>query len=226
MNRSFMRSSLVLMLIIGSAVTASAQQWEVHPYAGGQFLTDFQAKSDQVGRFDFKNPGIFGIKGGGFISDNFLIEGNVGFVNQMRVRHAFNPPIWGLQYEALGSFNFFPMRIAGVYPYVSAGIGGLTLNTHNPLDANGGDTAVYPVRVTPRPVGGGIFFRETDQLEIDDGDTFFNFSYGGGVKAQRLWGPLGLRADFRGRTMPNFYNSQVVHGFEMTAGLLFSWGER
>lgn len=225
MKRSFARWALLITLVVGFTTGAFAQQFEVHPYAGGQFLSDFKAKNNQIGEFDFKNPGIFGIKGGAFVSDSFLVEGNVGFINQMRVRHDFNPPIWGLQYEALGSLNLFRTRFAGVFPYVSAGVGALTLHTHNELDLNGGDTSVYPVRVTAVEVAPG-FFRETEQLQIDNGDTFFNFSYGGGVKAQRLWGPLGLRADIRGRTMPNFYNSQMVHAFEMSGGLLFSWGER
>lgn len=217
---------MMIVAVIGFATSAFAQQFEIHPYAGGQFLTDFKAKSDQVGRFDFRNPGVFGLKGGAFISDSLMLEGNFGYVNQIKPRHDFNPDISAFQFEALGSFNFFPWQVAGVYPYASVGVGAITINTENELDMNGGDTSVFPVRVTPRPVGGGIFFRETDQLEITDGDTFFNFSYGGGVKAQRLWGPLGLRADFRGRTMPNFYNNQTVNAFEMTGGVLFSWGER
>jgi hypothetical protein len=144
----------------------------------------------------------------------------------MKPRSDFNPDISAFQYEVLGSLNFFPWRWAGIFPYASAGVGGLTLNTSNDLDINGGDTSVFPVSVVPRPVGGGIFFLETVQLEMTDGDTFFNFSYGGGLKAQRLWKALGLRADFRGRTFPNFYNSELVNAFEMTGGLLFSWGER
>jgi hypothetical protein len=60
---------------------------------------------------------------------------------------------------------------------------------------------------------------------LEDGDTFFNYSYGGGVKGSRLWGPVGLRADIRGRTMPNFFGEHI-HSFEATGGLLLSWGER
>jgi hypothetical protein len=217
---------LMLLAILVFASSAQAQRYEIHPYVGGQFLTDFQAEDDQIGRFDFRNPAVYGLKGGAFISDSFLIEGNLGYVNQLKPRSDFDPDISALQYEVLGSLNLFPWNWAGIYPYVSAGVGAVTINTSNELDMNGGDTSVFPVRVVPRPVGGGIFFRETVQLEMTDGDTFFNFSYGGGLKAQRLWGPVGLRADFRGRTMPNFYNSQLVNAFEMTGGLLFSWGER
>jgi hypothetical protein len=50
-------------------------------------------------------------------------------------------------------------------------------------------------------------------------------SYGGGLKALQLWGPVGLRADVRGRTMPNFFGERLTWG-EATGGLTFSWGER
>jgi len=61
---------------------------------------------------------------------------------------------------------------------------------------------------------------------VSNGDTFFTFSYGGGVKALRMWGPVGLRADLRGRTLPNFYGHKSVNYPEATGGLTFSWGEK
>ena len=60
---------------------------------------------------------------------------------------------------------------------------------------------------------------------IQDADTFFAFNYGGGIKANKLWGPLGLRADLRGRTMPNFKGYGLTW-FEMTGGINIIWGER
>ena len=45
------------------------------------------------------------------------------------------------------------------------------------------------------------------------------------LKGVRLWGPVGLRADFRGRTLPNFYGSSLTW-FEMTGGFNIIWGER
>src|SRR5262245_7962164 len=48
-----------LILSLGIAVClagspAFAQKYELHPYAGGMFMTDYQKV------LDFKNPGIFG----------------------------------------------------------------------------------------------------------------------------------------------------------------------
>ena len=56
--------------------------------------------------------------------------------------------------------------------------------------------------------------------------TFFTFSYGGGLKLQRLWGPLGFFGDVRGRTIPNFFNGHGTNLLEVTAGLNFAWGEK
>jgi len=56
--------------------------------------------------------------------------------------------------------------------------------------------------------------------------TFFTFSYGGGLKTQRVWGPLGFFGDVRGRTIPNLFNGHGTNLLELTAGLNFAWGER
>src|SRR5262245_12165249 len=56
--------------------------------------------------------------------------------------------------------------------------------------------------------------------------TFFTFSYGGGLKTQRILGPLGFFGDIRGRTIPNFFNGHGTNLLELTAGLNFAFGER
>jgi len=50
-------------------------------------------------------------------------------------------------------------------------------------------------------------------------------SYGGGIKATNLAGPLGFRLDLRGRTFPNFRGESLTWP-EATAGLTFTFGER
>jgi len=61
---------------------------------------------------------------------------------------------------------------------------------------------------------------------LRDHSTFFTFSYGGGLKAQRVWGPLGFFGDVRGRTIPNFFDGHGTNMLELSAGLNFAWGER
>jgi hypothetical protein len=56
--------------------------------------------------------------------------------------------------------------------------------------------------------------------------TYFTFSYGGGIKLQRLWGPLGFFGDVRGRTIPNLFNGHNTTLLELSAGLNFAFGEK
>jgi len=61
---------------------------------------------------------------------------------------------------------------------------------------------------------------------LRDHVTYFTFSYGGGLKTQKVWGPMGFFGDIRGRTFPNFFNGHGTNLLELTAGLNFSWGEK
>ena len=78
------------------------------------------------------------------------------------------------------------------------GAGGLTayVKHADSTDILGGGFIVSPVTGALRPNPGRT-------IVMDDGDTFLTFNYGGGVKAMNLWGPMGVRADIRGRTIPN-----------------------
>jgi hypothetical protein len=57
---------------------------------------------------------------------------------------------------------------------------------------------------------------------ILDLGTKFAFNYGGGVKLRNLAGPLGVRFDVRGYSMPGVF-SQTVNFVEGSVGLLFSF---
>src|SRR5262249_28810606 len=104
-----------------------------------------------------------------------------------------------------------------VSPYVVAGIGGLTteIRSGTATFVGGGPTTDANRNMVAGP-GVGV---------LHDGDTFFTVNYGGGIKAMNLWGPLGFRAEVRGRTIPNFFH-QTVSWPEVTGGVLLSWGER
>jgi hypothetical protein len=157
--------------------------------------------------------------------------------------------VWEVEF----TYNFGRRALFGsaVSPYVVGGIGGLTtsiknqdsfvLNTSSffvpgatPLDLqiglqNNNLQNVLPglnttngVAFVGTPFGTNVFVPND---VLDRKDTFLTFSYGGGLKATRLWGPMGLFGDFRGRTVPNFFG----HGNtwpEISAGLNFSWGEK
>ena len=110
-------------------------------------------------------------------------------------------------------------------PYLVFGVGGITARLknadstfisgggfiRNPLYVNAG-SAVQMFIPNPAPV-----------RVLDNNDTFFTFSYGGGFKALKVAGPLGFRVDVRGRTIPNFFGDSATFA-EFTGGLAFGQG--
>jgi hypothetical protein len=140
-----------------------------------------------------------------------------------------------------------------VKPYLVAGAGGITTNMNNGnlfvlnnkfIDVEGvnpftlqaakqfgalqnflpGVNTSHGVVVTENATGTGSTVVVANDV-LRDSSTYFTFSYGGGLKLQRLWGPLGFFGDVRGRAIPNFFG----HGtnlLEVSAGLNFAWGEQ
>jgi hypothetical protein len=222
MKQIGLRIALATLLIGGlTATSAFAQKFEIYPYAGGQFWNSFTVFPDQTSNSHFMNPGLFGVKAGGFVSSGFQIEGNLGWTNRFRLTDGPNFDTRSFIYEANGTFNF--LRRNKFYPYLTVGAGGMTLRVNNSDSPDGSDTATFLIPVEPFSSGGAIPFT-TRPFTWSNNDTFFTFSWGGGVKALRLWGPVGLRLDLRGRTVPNFFGN-VINAFEPTGGVLLTWGE-
>jgi hypothetical protein len=158
--------------------------------------------------------------------------------------------LWEVEFTYhFGSRSFFGHAIR---PYLVAGGGGITTNMKNgdefvlnntfidvpgvspatlrAAQANGTLQAFVPganlssgAAITGTPTGSTVIVAN-DVLR--DHVTFFTFSYGGGLKAQHLMGPLGFFGDVRGRTIPNFFNGHGTNLLELTAGLNFAFGER
>jgi Outer membrane protein beta-barrel domain len=218
-----MQSSVKRLMLLGVLVAglcdlpAFAQKYELNPYAGGMTMSDYKI-------LNFRNPAIFGLRGGVAITDNFRVEGNGGWMNQFNFG-GFDYQTHAWLYEVAGAYDFGHVNVRGVVPFVLFGVGGTTIHVNSDINVNHHDTAVYPIPLNPPVFGIGPIPQTLEAFTLQSGDTFFNFSYGGGIKGQRLWGPMGLRFDFRGRTMPNFFASHI-NSFEATGGLLFSWGER
>src|SRR5262249_18080199 len=123
-------------------------------------------------------------------------------------------------WEAEFTYNFGKRNMLGanVRPYLVLGSGWLTAHIKDP------DTFVLNVIPLPTVALPPTSFLPNDTLE--SGGKFFTFSYGGGVKAAHLWGPLGVFGDIRGRAVPNFFSGHGTNWPEISAGLNFSWGER
>jgi hypothetical protein len=141
-----------------------------------------------------------------------------------------------------------------VRPYLVAGAGGITTNQNNgdlfvlnntfidvpgvspatlrAAQANGtlqnfvpGANLADGVAITSNTAGTGSTVVVANDA-FRGNQTFFTFSYGGGLKTQRVLGPMGFFGDIRGRTIPNFFAGHGTNRLELTAGLNFAWGER
>jgi Outer membrane protein beta-barrel domain len=71
----------------------------------------------------------------------------------------------------------------------------------------------------------GIGLITTGDYRIFDYDNFgtkFTINYGGGVKFRNLAGPIGLRFDLRGYSVPKVFD-QTLNFIEGTIGIILSW---
>jgi hypothetical protein len=235
------RLTLVLLFVFASSAMLSAQAWEGYVFAGGY------GSGNKV--FDASMPGggTWGGKIGGFLTPNFELDGNFSRYNHFSLSdpegvEIFRPVTNSLDlktkstlYEGSGTWNFGDTKVAGsrFSPYLTLGLGVMAASVKNDatdLDVNsvfisGGGLVRNPMYVNPISIGTPFIANPARRIVMEDNDAFFTFSYGGGVKAMRLWGPTGLRADFRGRTIPNFFGRSVTRP-ELTGGLIFTWGER
>ena len=183
-----------LAIMVSFSAWLPAQTFELNPYAGG--ILGSGSVDTGAGSFDLKDQGIFGVRGAYFLTENVEIEGNFGYINHLEFEGS-DPESRGYLWEASGSYRF---DLEQIKPFLIMGIGGLTadVDEDNPEFIN----ASTPV--------------------IGDGDTFLTLSYGGGLKAPLLWGPVGLRSDIRGRTVPNLHGKAVTW-LELTGGLTFTF---
>jgi hypothetical protein len=197
-----------IVFVLAGAPALFAQKYEIHPYAGM-----FWAGRTNVG--ELKNEGMYGLKAGIFLDPNFELEGHFGYINHFEVK-GIDPKSRGLLWELAGDYNFSAKEwpvVRQFTPFLAVGAGAIRTRLE--------DTDTFSFITPPNPVT----LTGPRTVQMGDGDTFFAVSYGGGIKSVRLWGPLGLRLDIRGRTMPNYYHSTPTW-LETTAGINFIWGEK
>jgi hypothetical protein len=212
-----------------STSTGGGTSAELYVNAGGIWPT----RMDNFDNNKIKAQGIYGLKGGFIFASGVQLEFSGAYLNDFALRHGpnffnVNPDgtigtasVYAILYDINGAYNFGNRRVLGAKfdPYVVAGVGGLSAQVKD------GNSALLQ--------GGGLALNANGQLIpnpaptrfIHSGDTFFTVNYGGGIKASNLWGPIGFRADVRGRTIPNFFHSTPTWP-EITGGLLISFGQQ
>ena len=79
-------------------------------------------------------------------------------------------------------------------------------------------------RITPYGTAGIGLITTTDRaiFEFENFGSKFTVNYGGGIKFHNLAGPIGLRFDLRGYSVPRVFN-QTLNFIEGTVGIMFSW---
>jgi Outer membrane protein beta-barrel domain len=228
-SKVLVRSALIVFVLGVFTATLAAQSVELYPYAGGFW----PSRVDAWGNNKLKSEGIYGLKGGVFVTPNAELEASFGYLNHFEMRYAPNPTninpagafgqpsVMGFMYDLNAAWNFGQRQFLNhrFSPYIVAGVGGLTTEIRN------GNAAFVNGGAPTTDVNGNLIVDTTGARILHDRDTFFTVNYGGGIKAMNIWGPVGFRADIRGRTIPNFFH-QTINWPEVTGGLLLSWGER
>jgi hypothetical protein len=179
-NRVLIIAGSLLLVFALTAGTVQAQQFEIHPYAGGFFPGA-----------TIESEGIYGIRGGVYLIDFIQFDANFGYINNFNAKDTVDSGVHAYVWDVNTSFSLrgynIPYTTRKAEPFVTFGAGGLTTNSQ-----------VLFTDVPPGPP------------TSSGGRTFFAFNYGGGFKTVRLWGPFGLRGDLRGRTLPNFYGRTLT----------------
>ena len=185
-------------MIAFSSTSFGQQKYELHPLVGRTAPTKW------ADHYSLKSVSILGVRGGMFYNDTTQVEGEFEYLPHFEFRgtdpknRAF---VWGISL----SRNIFLPKSENVVPYFSFGVGGVTVRTESGQQS----VTVLPDRT----------------VTLDNNDTFFALNYGVGIKKLHLSGPVGLRANVVGHTLPNFF-SRANSWAEISGGLIFTWGDR
>jgi hypothetical protein len=80
-------------------------------------------------------------------------------------------------------------------------------------------------RVVPYATA-GVGIMKPWGISLTTFDATFAGNYGGGVKLNRLIGPMGLRVDVRGWRTADIAGKGGLNIFEASGGLTFAWGKK
>lgn len=198
----------MVALVLFSPTVVMGQSFELNPYIG--YYSASPSSAGQLG-----NEGFYGIRFGAFVDSNLEVEAQFGYVEHFRTRNV-NERNRGLLWNGGLSYNFstaefpFTHKLA---PFFVVDLGGIT---------TGSDGYSYTIPGNIVLASGGVV-DTVRTVSVSKHDTFFNVSYGVGLKSVKLWGPMGFRAEVRGRTIPNYYHGAPTW-IEGSAGINFVFG--
>ncbi len=161
------------------------------------------------------NEGFYGIRFGAFVDSNLEVEAQFGYIEHFRTRN-IGERNRGLLWNGGLSYNFSTAEFPFTHkfaPFFVVDLGGIT---------SGSDGYSYSIPGNIVLASGGVL-DTVRTVSVSNHDTFFNVSYGAGLKSVKLWGPMGFRAEVRGRTIPNYYHSAPTW-IEGSAGINFVFG--
>lgn len=121
-----MRSKSILPLFLSVVVALATSPWllgqkvEISPYAGGLFTPS--ALTLGSGSFELKEQGLYGIRTGFFLTDNFELEGNLGYLTHFELEGS-DPQSRGWLWEASGNYRF---DLEKAKPFLTFGVGAIT----------------------------------------------------------------------------------------------------
>ena len=188
-------AAVSFLVLVVLSTQSFAQKYQVHPLVGRN------APVKWADLYSLKSVSIVGVKAAVFANDTTQIEGEFEYLPHFEFRGTdpeMRAWVWGFSI----SRNVFLSK-SKIIPFFHFGVGGVTARSDSTV------TTVLPDRT----------------VTIDNNDTFTAINYGAGIKALRVFGPVGLRVNVLGRTMPNFFGRGNSWA-EFTGGPVFSWGQR
>jgi hypothetical protein len=207
LHRTILSTLLASVFVVTAPVIVMAQRYEIHPYAGGFYPAKWADTTS------LKSDGLYGARGGIYLTQTLELEGNWSYINHFTFEDR-DVGTRAMLWDVNSSYSFLGLTFSRLEPFATFGIGAVKINTRGPQNQR-------ILFLDPT-------FRNPDSTMspavLTNGQSFLALNYGGGVKAFRLWGPIGVRTDLHVRTMPNFFD-RANHWFEVTAGVNIAWGE-
>src|SRR5262249_52925828 len=95
-----LRIALVATTVAMFSTFALPQKWEVDPYAGGFFASNF------ANGVSLKKEGLYGVRGGYFLANNIEAEGNFGYINHFEFENAGHTNTRAWLWDANATYHF------------------------------------------------------------------------------------------------------------------------